>query len=310
MMKKIRVAAIALVGVCVAALGFGLAGCETTDFDASTHTGDGAVASQASSYWRKEGWWSLKQKTGKVMITEFSVEFIQKTDSDIGGNYVGALAIADWVGVGDATREYDGRFKRSFPGKLYTQFVAALEKQGYSVIPMDQVTSHPAFGKIASDMAGSQQSKGTQGWSPVSRGTESTYVAYPAPGLPTVDDSWFQGHGNYKAEAEVASGLGADLSLRVRIRCGVDNKGYPVLSQGSTIRVLSSYRKTGSDYWAETNGMVVGSKGFRNDTPVATKEDFRAFDGDILKVDEEKFGPAILEMFPTYAQMGIYVMKK
>lgn len=292
-----------------------LNGCETTKFNQQTHGSEASISKDAGKYWKKEGWWSLKQKTGKVMITEFSVEYITETEMDLDQNRLGLLMVMDVVGVGDSKREYDENFKRTFPTKMYEQFVQALTAQGYTVMPMREVTSHPEFSKIAGAKAGSRGATTERKLGIISSGEYDKASVYPTPGLPTVDDSWFKGGFNAQSETKVAGELGADVALRVRIRVGVDDDGYAMLAKGSTIRVIGGFKSAesgalGTSYWAETNGMVVSTHGFLNDSPVASKDEFRAFEGDIYTVNTARFGQDILEMFPTYAKMGVYTMKK
>lgn len=289
-------------------------GCETTKFDKQAHGSDSAVSSQASKYWKKEGWWSLKEKSGKVMITEFSVEYITETELDLDQNQLGLMMVLDVAGVGDSKREYDENFKREFPAQMYAQFVQALESQGFSVIPMSTVTKHAGFGKIAGASAGADAGGSERNWGPMRSHEYDKYSVYPTPGLPTVDDSWFKGIGNAQAEMKVAGELGADIALRVRIRCGVDDDGYAMLAKGSRIRMMWDFQSSktgmGTSWYAQGNGLVLGTHGFLNNTKVATSEDFRAFEGEIYKVDTARFGRDILEMFPTYAKMGVVTMKK
>lgn len=302
------------VAACLAVAMLLLPGCAATKYDKNTHGSASAISSEAGKYWKKEGWWSLKKKTGKVMITEFSVEYMTETELDIDQGQLGLLMVLDVAGIGDSKREYDENFKRTFPGQMYEQFVKALEAQGLSVIPMNEVTSHPEFAKIAGAKAGANAGSSERTFGPITNHEYDKFSVYPTPGLPTVDDSWFRGGSNAMAETKVAGELGADIALRVRIRCGVDDDGFAMLAGGSRIRVMADFKSAktgmGTNWWADTNGLVVGTHGFLNDTPVASKEEFRAFEGDIYKVDTTRFGRDILEMFPSYAEMGIVTMKK
>lgn len=292
-----------------------LAGCETAKYDKSAMSGESAIASQASKYWKKEGWWSLKQKTGKIMITEFSVEYLTDTDLYMDKMSGGPLMVLDYVGVGDSKREYDQAWMQQFPAKLYIEFTQALEQQGFSVIPMQQVTSNPAFAELAKSAAGDKGSWNNRGdGTPFSPSHNERYTVYPTPGLPTVDDSWFKGGGNYKTEARVAGEVGADIALRVRIRVGVDDKGRALLGKGSSIHVLGSFKSAkwgdGLTWWADVTGLVVAHNGFYKDGVIADDKGFKGGSGKVYKVDCDKLAAALLEMFPSYAEMGVHVMKQ
>lgn len=283
--------------------------------EAGLTAGGSATTPQASKYWKKDGWWNVKSAGKKVMITEFSVEYV--TEHDYKAQRDGGLGLGtvlDVVGVGDRKYDFAEDFKVNFPTTLYNEFVKQLSGAGYEVIPMATVTGHPAFAKIEGAAAGTKGAKEAERGLVFKSDRESNRATiYPTPGLPTVDDSWFKGIGNAKAENQVAGELGADLALRVRVRVGIDEDGRAVLNGGASIRVQGDYEQgktlDGLVYGPKTVGFVRSKQGVRNETPVVDSKEFKAFKGDVYTVNSDKFRSAIMSMYPNYVRLCTGMLK-
>lgn len=303
-----------VMGLLVVGMLGGLVGCASpTKYDAATHGTN--LASEAGSFWKKDGWWSLKTEDRKVMITEFSVEYVTENRSDLDKGQLGLLTVMEVAGVGKRKREFAPDFKRTLPTELYEKFVQQLTTEGFTVLPMAQVTGHAMFKKLSGAAAGEEFTAAERNvLGGVDHGQNRSISVYPVRGLPIVDDSWFKGIGNAEAENTVAGELGAQLALRVRIRVALDDDGRVVLDEGSTFRVLSRFKSGAgwggkTNYYPETSGSVRCHHAMRDDVPVVSKQEFRAFEGEVYKIDSQKYKTSLLKMYPNFARMAVIKLK-
>jgi len=304
--------------LCVLGLTAGvLSGCASpTKYDSAKHGTAEAAQSQAGNFWKKEGWWSLKAAHRKVVISEFSVEYVTQNATDVDRGQLGLVTTPlEIVGVGKRKRQFEDSFKRELPTALYDGFVQQLQAEGFTVVPMASVTAHARFGEISGAKEGKTFSANERNvLGGADRENTRKIAVYPVKGLPIVDDSWFKGMGNLQAETAIASELGADLTMRVRMRVALDDDGRVVLDQGSTLRVLSEFNASkGTDgkpqYWAKTSGAVACHHAMRDSVPVVTSEDFKAFEGTVYTIDSAKYRESLLKMYPNFARMAVVKLK-
>lgn len=295
-----------------------IAGCVGPEkYDSQKFAGSDAVQKNASNYWQKSGWWTLPASTRKIVITEFSVGYVTENVHKSGADGLSIIGMAEMFGAGRRVRDYGTGFKENFPTELYAEFVKALEAEGFEVVPMNKVTSHPAFAKLSGAQPGRTQWANERNYiGGADRRNSVKSEFWPVKGLPIVDDDWLKGVENAKGEAQLLYDLGAQAGLRVKMQLALTDDGFAVVEAGSLVRAIydpqnsKTMNNTVDNYWVKGAGNIVSKAALRDDVPVATKADFEAFKGDIYKVDTEKFKTSILKMFPTYARMAATTLKK
>jgi hypothetical protein len=299
------------VSVVVAALAAAVAGCGgPTKYEQAQFSDASAIHKQAGGYWKRDGFWGgLPASVNKVAITEFSVEYVTQNKNKSGASAISILGAAEMMGMGKRKRVFTEEFKEQFPARMYEGFVAALKEEGIEAAPMEAVTGHPAFKELSGAKPG--KSFGASG-----KYNSAKIEVYPVAGLPVVDDGWFKGVGNAKAEAALVYETGSQAGLRVRIRVALDDDGRAVLDAGSTIRAIYDPQKTtaGFDkqtvYYMKGSGTTWSKAAMRDDVPVITAKEFKAFQGDVYTIDGPKFEASILRMYPAYARMAAATLRK
>lgn len=108
---------------------------------------------------------------------------------------------------------------------------------------------------------------------------------------------------------------GADTGVRVRIKVGIDDDGRATLYDGSTVAVKADVQKnesplTGTTYWAKTAGNLTSTKQVYFSEAVIDAKEFEAFKGDVYDVKAGPFSAAVKNVFPQFAAMSVYAMKK
>jgi hypothetical protein len=281
-----------------------------TKYDQAQFSDTAAIHKQAGGYWKRDGFWrGLPQTVNKVAITEFSIEYVTQNKSKSGASALSILGAAEMMGMGKRKRVFTPEFKAQFPAVMYQGFVAALKEEGIDAVPMETITAHPAF----KDLSGAKPGKS---FGAADRVSSAKIEIFPAPGLPVVDDGWFKGVGNAKAEAALVAETGAQAGLRVRIRVALDDDGRAVLDGGSTIRAIYDPQKTTSGfnkdtlYYMKGAGVALSKAAMRDDVPVITSKEFKAFQGDVYTIDGPKFQESILRMYPAYARMAAATLRK
>jgi hypothetical protein len=287
-----------------------------TKYDAA-HFSDGqSIQQSAGSYWKRDGWWGgLPKDVRKVAITQFSVEYVTENRSKSGADALSVLGVMEMAGVGKRKRVFDEGFKQQFPARLYAGFVDALKAEGLEVVGVDELTRHPAFAQLKTAADGGTSSQyGRNLLGGINRRESSTVQSYAAPGLPALDDGWFNAGPNAQAEARLIGDSGAQAGLRVRIRVALDDDGRAVLDAGSVITAMyepekQEWVKGKPDWVMKQRGAVIASGAMRDDVPVITGKEFQAFQGDVYTIDGAKFQDSVAKMYPAYARMAVSRLK-
>ncbi|MBI1370226.1 MAG: hypothetical protein GC162_16440 [Planctomycetes bacterium] len=302
--------------VVAAGMMFGLTSCGPKAFNTASLNTEDDYQSQASTYWKKEGWWSLPAGTKKIAITEFSVEYVTKTGSQ---DYnAGLIAMAQLAGVGKKEYKFDEQMKQTLPTELYKQYVAELTKRGYEVLPSSALWNTPTYKKITTTEQGGTiktgQSTGNVFSDRVGRSYQHGQV-YVAADTIIVDMGFFASFGNPMGKEMAAVGeAGADTGLHIRIKAGIDDKGRAVLWPGSIIMVYAGVNNANSAdnpvYVSKTTGSVVSKEMLYFSDPVINSKEFEAFKGDIYDVQPGPYADAVKKVFPKFAALSIYSMRK
>ncbi|QNN21326.1 hypothetical protein HED60_03250 [Planctomycetales bacterium ZRK34] len=290
-----------------------LGGCTPKQFNTASLSSEQDLQSQASKYWKKEGWWSLPKSSKKVAITEFSVEYVTKTGSQ--SYNAGLIAVAQLAGMGKKEYRYDEQMKQQLPTDLYNMYVAELQKRGFEVIPAAKMWETKVYEEIASKESGDTvkagHSTGSMFNDRVGRAYQHGQV-YGAAGTIVVDTGFFASFSNpVGKEISAAAQAGADTALHVRIKVGIDSKGRATLWPGSIVNVYADMQSWGDDnYGAKTAGAITSKEMLYFADPVIDAKNYQAFKGDVYDINGPEYAAAIKDVFPQYAALSIYAFKK
>ncbi len=139
---------------------------------------------------------------------------------------------------------------------------------------------------------------------------------YPVEDLLNIKQGAFSTMKNMKAEAKMMDELGTDMSLKVHIRVGLDNKGFAYLLPGSTINVVAGPTKAMNhlsgkmQYYATAAGNLSAKKSIKSATPVADVAKFKLGKGTVIDVESEKFTEGIMKLYPDYVAKALTTLKK
>ena len=254
----------------------------------------------------------------RVAISQFSVEFVTENTNKSGASAISVLGALEMAGVGKRKREFAEDFKQQLPNPLYESFVSALKAEGFDVVPVEELQRQPAFADMKRAAAGGEYGQGSRTGNVFSsmRGSESAKLqVYPVSSLPMLDDSWFNGGDNIRAEWKMAGDTGAQAVIRVRMRVGLDDDGHAVLGGGSTISVAYEPEKQQwqmnkpADWIYKQRHSLASQGSMRDDVSVVDSKEFQMFKGDIYQVNGPKFQESVMKMYPTYAHMAAILLK-
>ena len=311
-MKKVvaKVAACSLLALMVVGCG------GPTKFESAEFSDASAIQKNADRYWKRDGFWGGMKGVNKVAISQFNVEFVTGNTSKSGADALSVIGVMEIAGMGKRKREFSEAFKQELPTVLYDGFVTALKAEGYDVVPMEALTSNPAFAQLKAAAAGQTSSQNDRNFlGGVDRNNSSTIQTYPVRGLPLPDNGFlnFGAGNNMLTMWKIAGDSGAQGSLQVRIRVGLDDDGHAIIGGGSTI--MASYnperqRTLQGEGWAfKDRGTLIGGPQMRDDVPVIDAKEFKAFQGDVYTVNGPAFQASILKMYPAYARMAMVKLK-
>lgn len=290
----------------------GLVGCgspakyDETKHDAST------AATEASGYWKKDGWWSLpKEASKKIAIAEFTVEYVTNRDAVVGDNQLGLLTVARIAGAGRREYAFDDTLKGTLPSELYESFVSALQQKGYEVVPMSQVAATKGLQSVKVGESGVTKGGGYSHGFTGGDGKQK-FEIYPVVGLPRIKDGMFDAGKNAQGITSMMAEVGADTALRVHMRVGL-HKGQATAEAGSTISVISGLKavqnKDKTDYWAKVYGSLHSSRTMYFPDSVVDSKEYEAFKGDVYQVNSSLYRPAVSKLMAGYSVMAVEQIK-
>jgi hypothetical protein len=278
------------------------------EFDAARFDTPEERAEQAGKYWRPQG---LRKIRGsgfqKVVIPEFTVEYVVKSKYDYSGGGLGLWDIAQAAGAGKKRMEIDEETKRTLPRKLYDAFVEQLTQAGYEVKPIDEVVASSAFAKFAGhdDPDKTKQVHGG-GYRPTT--TEKGEV-WSVEGLMDVREGMFAVAGNMKAEAELLHEIGSDVSMRVHLRVG-NVKGKPTYEDGSLVVVSAGPQAAGASWTLATQGTLASKDGLLMPEDASESKEFKGGKGKVITMDSAKYTEALLAMTHPFLGMALAILEQ
>jgi len=289
-----------------------LAACTPKQFNTASLSTESDYQAQASTYWKKEGWWSLPDSSRKVAITEFSVEYVTKTGSQ---NYnAGLIAVAQLAGMGKKEFHYDEAMKKQLATDLYHVYIAELEKRGFEVIPAENMWQTETYQEIAAKETGSTSKSGQSTGSAFNDRVGRSYQhgqVYGAENTLVVDTGFFASFSNpVGKQIEATAEAGADTCLNIRMKVGIDAEGRATLWPGSTVKVYAGIDPAAEYHNAKTAGSITSKQMLYFADPVIDSKKFQAFKGSVYEVDPAEFSHAIKGVFPDFAALSIYAFKK
>jgi hypothetical protein len=291
-----------------------LPACTSREFQTSSLTTEAQVEKDAGQYWKREGWWKLPADASRVVITEFTVEYVTATGT--ADQSFGLVRMAQIAGMGKKEFAYPEDTKQSLPDRLYDQYVAALRDKGFEVVPTETLRATEGYRgleqRAEGDTTRASQSQGVV----YKQSVWQKGQMYSANGLLARDDSWFKNIGNAMREVEAIGQADADTGLRVRVKVGVDGKGRACLYPGSTVFVTAGVHDAAGvqsdrdpSYVAKTSGLMVSKQTLYFSEPIVDGKSFKAFKGDVYEVQGPPLTDAVTEVFPTFARLNVAAMR-
>src|SRR5690606_11782780 len=130
----------------------------------------------------------------------------------------------------------------------------------WKVAPTEALTNTEGYKQLKGlkDGKGTKRSEGYSGGHSYQKGQ-----IYAANELMAVDSGFWSSFSNPKHEASAVADAGAQVGLRVRIRCGIDDKGRACLYQGSTIyafKIATTENKGQKQHWHSALGTIESTK--------------------------------------------------
>jgi len=299
----------------VMAMGFGLGCGGPKKFDSASLASPQQVQSQADSYWKKEGWWSLPKESGKkVVISEFVVQYVTDRSENMSNNQLGLLMAAELAGVGKRKYEFEDGFKAKLPTDLYNTFVQELEAAGFTVVPMNQVAQSAALSNITAGEEGARKGM-SQGGGLFQSDTKQKGELYSVAGLSRMYAGvmGLNEARNVQVQAALMAETGSDIALRVHMIVGL-HKGQATVDEGSNLRVYAGLKNWGTEskpnYGSKVSGMLLSSKTIYRTEPVVDDKKFQAGKGNVYQVNEADYRDAVLEIYKPYVAMGVHRLQK
>lgn len=301
--------------IVVMMLAFGLGCGGPKKFDAAALSAPQQVEAQASSHWKKEGWWSLPKESGKkIVISEFVVQYVTDRADNMSNNQLGLLMAAELAGVGKRKYEFEDGFKAKLPTDLYNTFVKELETAGFTVVPMSQVSQSAALTKITAGEEGARKGM-SQGGGLFQSDTKQRGEMYSVPGLSRMYAGvmGLNEAKNIQVQAALMAETGSDIALRVHMIVGL-HKGQATVDEGSNLRVYAGLKNWGTEskpnYGSKVNGLLVSTKTIYRTEPVVDDKKFQAGKGNVYQVNEADYRDAVMEIYRPYVAMGVYRLQK
>lgn len=278
----------------------GLAGChKPAKDDPFAHFDPNAFDVDSNNIWMSNVQWKGLPAGSKVAITEFVVEYVTGTTRGSGG--------ADQLlGMNKSKSVFSERFKERFPTTLYNEFVTALQGQGFTVVPMADITKNPAlrFWELQPE-SGVENDEDNK--------NASEIQTYHVRGLPVARTTAgiFNSDDTLKAEMQAVVETGATAALHVHIRVGLDGQAHAFLNAGSTIQMMAdpSQKTTGwahnkQIYQMQRNATLISTTPLRDEYPVIVNQEYKAFEGSVYTIDSAAYQQAIERLYPNFAKMA------
>ncbi len=284
-------------------------------FDSASLSEPAQARTQAGSYWKKQGWWSLPKDTGrKVAITEFVVQYVTDRAENMSKNQLGLLMVAEMSGVGKRQYEFEDGFKAKLPTDLYNAFVKELEAAGFTVVPMATVANAAAMDKVSAGEEGARKGM-NQGGGLFKSDTKQRGELYSVEGLSRMHGGFlgFNEAKHAQLQARVMAETGSDIALRVHMIVGL-HKGQATVDEGSNIRVYAGLKNWGTadkpNWGNSVTGLLASTKTIYRTEPVIDDKKFEAGKGNVYQVNEADYKDAVLEIYRPYSVMAVERLQK
>lgn len=295
--------------VCLFSVSFAIAACHPapktyTDIDLATPQ---AVAAAAAEHWAVDARpaETLPPAPATLAILEFNVQYVKEELRSMVGKQQAVAGIHEFsmvggglniIGIGRHQIRFDEDLRRDLPTDLYGQFVAQLEADGYTVLPMSAVTAAPAYSMVEPAEPGSGDFLMLLNLVGGDTGRVKQFEVWPAAGLPGIKT--VRGANMNDLEQALLRQVSADAVIRAQFRVGTYDR-YAAI-EGDSILELATPTATSQ---ARSRRSLVGAE------PVVSEKQFKLLRGDVHTVDGAAFRDAAARIFPVYADLGLTALK-
>lgn len=297
----------------LAALVAGLSACHPapkayTDLDLSTSQ---AVAEAAAEHWRvDDAAAALPSAPATIAVLEFNVQYVKEELRSMLGKQQAVAGVHEFsmvggglniIGIGRHQIRFDQELRRDLPRDLYDQFVAQLQADGYTVLPVTAVREAEAYQMIDPAEPGSGDFLMLLNLVGGDTGRVKQFEVWPMPDLLGIEG--VQGGDMADLEAAVLEQTGADALIRAQFRVGTYDR-YAAVEGDSVIELVVPGR--------DNKPLAVQARGKRSlvgAEPVVSEKQFKLLRGDVHTVDSDAFRAAVARIFPVYADLGLRTLE-